>query len=257
MAYQYSNAAREIASVKHLSTRLLLFTIASAVDQKTGTGFWSVDCLKHWSQLSQGAFYTAVKELEDLGLLKRERRKRGNRTNLWTLDIKKMESLRVSWASIKPNDAVPEEQEEPEKPEDISISKAFEVKDDDEPKLDDDDEKLHDLCQYLNKKYDLPMDSQKNFMPNRVITAAEKNQVSVAHFAKVMEWIMAWMYSGNLVDLVPTYPIKKGEIMPIGLNYVSANWDAIHSYYTRWEKDCAERNNQPKTESSSDSVEGV
>jgi hypothetical protein len=110
MAYQFSNAAREISSIKRISTRNLLMVIASAVDQKTGTGFWSAGCLMHWSQLSKGTFYTAVEELENTGILRRERRRKGNRTNLWTLDIKAMESLRVSWDSVKPKDAAPEEQ---------------------------------------------------------------------------------------------------------------------------------------------------
>jgi len=116
MAYQYSNAAREIASIKRISTRNLLMVLASAVDSKTGTCFHSVECLRHWSQLAKGTFYQAVDELETAGILSRERRRRGNRTNLWRLDIKTMESMRVSWDSIRPKDSVPEDQEEPIRP---------------------------------------------------------------------------------------------------------------------------------------------
>jgi hypothetical protein len=140
MAYQYSNAAREIHEIKHISTRNLLMVLASAVDQKTGTGFWSAACLMHWSGLSKGTFYQAVDELETLGILSRTRRAKGNRTNLWRLDIKTMESKRISWDSIKPKDAAPEEQDEPdsglglttdegavEDEEALTVSKAFEI----------------------------------------------------------------------------------------------------------------------------------
>ncbi len=114
MAYQFSNAAREISVVKLISARSLLMVLASAVDKKTGTCFHSAGCLMHWSGLSKGTFYTAVGELEKHGILKRQRRRNGNHTNLWTLDIKKMESLRVSWQDIKPKDAAPEPQDDPD-----------------------------------------------------------------------------------------------------------------------------------------------
>lgn len=145
MAYQYSNAAREIASIKTISTRNLLMVLASAVDAKTGTCFHSAGCLMHWSQLSKSTFYLAVAELEKAGILSRKRRRARNRTNEWRLDIKKMESLRVSWDSVKPKDAVPEPQDDPtddsgmglpkpafeiDEEEPLTVSKAFEIDED-------------------------------------------------------------------------------------------------------------------------------
>lgn len=102
MAYAHSNAAREIACIKKISTRNLLMVLASAANSETHSGFHSAGCLMHWSGLVKSTFYQAVDELKELGILKTERRRKGNKTNVWKLDIDKMESMRVSWQSIKP-----------------------------------------------------------------------------------------------------------------------------------------------------------
>jgi hypothetical protein len=131
MAYQYTNAAREISCVKSNTARLLLMVLASAVENETGTGKWSAACLMHWTQLSKDAFFKAARYLEEKGILTRDRRRLRNRTNVWRLDIKTLESMRVSWDSIRPKDAVPEDQEEPIRPpkkdgESASAGNAFE-----------------------------------------------------------------------------------------------------------------------------------
>ena len=205
MAYQYSNAAREIASIKKISTRCLLMVLASAVDSKTGTCFHSVACLMHWSQLAKGTFYQAVEELEKAGILKRERRRKGNRTNLWTLDIKVMESKRVSWDSIKPKDVAPEPQDEPDSGLGLPdvVKKAFE---DDEPRMIDDEQEeasLQEFCQYTNKAMKQKPGTDGYFSPHKIRKIAEDNRVSLSRVQDVMSWMTSEAELGHLGRYIP------------------------------------------------------
>jgi hypothetical protein len=196
MAYQYSNAAREIASIKTISTRNLLMVLASAVDQKTGTGFWSAECLMHWSQLAKSTFYLAVKELEGLGILKRERRRKGNHTNVWRLDIKKMESMRVSWASIKPKDAEPE---------------TDEANDDAGQGLPRDEEEVDEMdiigwSDYMNKWMKCKIGTDEYYTLSKVRAIMETNGAS---FARVKEVIEALSHAAEDGELGRFYPGTK------------------------------------------------
>jgi len=207
MAYQYSNAAREIASIKKISTRCLLMVLASAVDVKTGTCFHSVDCLMHWSQLAQGTFYEAVKELERAGILTRTRRRKGNRTNLWRLDIKKMESLRVSWDSIKPKDATPDTQEVTD---DSGMglpnvtSDAFNVDEEE-----GDEMKIIDWITRMNKWMRCQVGTDELYTLSKVRAIMETNGVS---FARVKEVVEALSHAAEDGDLPRYFPqIKSGS----------------------------------------------
>jgi hypothetical protein len=218
--------------------------LASAVDSKTGTCFHSVACLMYWSQLAKGTFYQAVEELVTAGILRRERRRKGNRTNLWTLDIKKMESLRVSWDSIRPKDAAPEPQDEPDSeqgiPETAPAKKA--AWDYEETTLDDGEEKLTALCQFINKKYGFQLGSDSVWMPNRVIASANKAQADLGKFSKVAEWAMAWAWEGNFPVLFVGWKKKPlGEPFRISLGYIVSNWNPLLGRYEEWEKECAKR----------------
>lgn len=202
MAYQFMNAARECSIVKHLSTRLLLMTLASAVDVKTGTGFWSAGCLMHWSQLSKGAFYTAVAELESLGILKRERRRKGNRTNLWTLDIKKMESMRVSWQDIKPKDSVPEGQDDPTDDAGQGVPRDEEV----------DEMEIIDWTANLNKRMKQQPGSDGYFTLSKIQNIVETNGVSFARVKEVIEAFVQAAEEGTMYRLTGGKPGKRGVV---------------------------------------------
>jgi hypothetical protein len=195
MAYQFSNAAREIAVVKHISTRSLLFALASAVDAKTGTCFHSAGCLMHWSGLSKGTFYAAVEELESLGILSRERRRKGNRTNLWRLDIKKMESLRVSWQDIKPQDAAPEPQDEPHGDSGMGLPEvegAF------------DELEVVDWCNHMNDWMKCKIGTDEYYTLSKVQKIMEETRSTFARVKEVIEALSRAAEEGRIRDYFPT-----------------------------------------------------
>jgi hypothetical protein len=232
MAYQYSNAAREIASIKKISTRCLLMVLASAVDSKTGTGYHSVACLRHWSQLSKGTFYQAVEELEKEGILRRERRRKGNRTNVWTLDIKVMESKRVSWDSIKPKDDAPEPQDEPDSGLGLSdaVKKAFE---DDEPQMTDEEQEeanLQEFCQYRNKEMKQKPGTDGYYSPHKIRKIAEDNRVPLSRVLDVISWATAQAESGHLGRYIPNIPRDCRHITILSFQKA---WSKIADIYDR------------------------
>jgi hypothetical protein len=198
MAYQYSNAAREIKAVEKISTRSLLLVLASAVDVKTGSCFHSAGCLMYWSGLSKGTFYAAVEELENLGILKRERRRKGNRTNLWILNIARMEDLRVSWQDVKPTDA-PDTQE---------------VTDDSGMGLPQDEEEIDEAeigmwASEMNSKYKIQPGTDDYWTLSKVLDILGTHSVSFARFKQVVEGLNRVAQEGRLHLFYPSVEAGK------------------------------------------------
>lgn len=195
MAYQFSNAAREIASIKRISTRNLLMVLASAVDARTGTCFHSAGCLMHWSQLAKGTFYQAVDELVKAGILSRQRRRKGNRTNQWRLDIKKMQSLRVSWDSVKPKDAAPEPQDEPHGDSGMGlpdVEGAF------------DELEVVDWCNHMNDWMKCKIGTDEYYTLSKVQKIMEETGSTFARVKEVIEALSRAAEEGRIRDYFPT-----------------------------------------------------
>jgi len=222
MAYQYSNAAREIASIKRISTRNLLMVLASAVDSKTGTCFHSVKCLMHWSQLSKGTFYQAVEELEKAGVLKRQRRRKGNRTNLWTLDIKVMESKRISWDSIRPKDAAPEVQHE-DGDSGQGLPKPAEA----------DDAEIGAWANITNRRFGFKPGSGAYFTLSKVKELMEEGSCSFERVREVVETLAEACKEGRIHEYFPKAPKAKAGTQHMGFESFSGKWKFCVDAYDR------------------------
>ena len=78
MAYQHVTAARECRKVNNNATRLVFFTLASAMDLKDNTCRWSLKCIAHYTMLNVKTVVQSLDILEKMGLITRHKTGRGN-----------------------------------------------------------------------------------------------------------------------------------------------------------------------------------
>ena len=80
---EYNNQLGDIKS----TSRLVLRSLVDYANEETGECYPSIDTIMENTGLGERAFYRAIKELIEVGLLTKQKRKR--KTNLYTVNLRK------------------------------------------------------------------------------------------------------------------------------------------------------------------------